>query len=196
MNFRDMRLRTKLALWVVCLVVLLTAVMMIVVEYRERKAIETQVRKRGMTIAQNLGAVSTNALVTYNYIMLEQQVGRLAQEEDLVYVIILDREGRVAAHSQHGDLQGQHLTDLVSRRASEANEPLIQSAVDPQQGNILEVAIPVFPSSGHGARRHLAARHVWGNSADATHHLCLWHRRCIRRVSCRIALGTPDHFAA
>jgi two-component system sensor histidine kinase AtoS len=146
MNFRDMRLRSKLALWVVSLVVLLTAMMMIVVEYRERKAIEAQVRKRGLTIAQNLAAVSTNALVTYNYVLLEQQVGRLAHEEDLVYVIILDREGRIAAHSERGDLQGQRLTDPVSGKAWGANEPLIQSAVDPHQGNILDVAIPVFPS--------------------------------------------------
>ena len=141
-----MRLRTKLALSVVCLVVLLTAVMMVVVEYRERKAIEAQVRKRGMTIARNLAAVSTNALVTYNYVLLEQQVGRLAQEDDLVYVIILDREGRVAAHSQRSDLQGQLLRDLASRKAVETREPLIQSGVDPRQGNIVEVAIPVFPT--------------------------------------------------
>ena len=119
---------------------------MVVVEYRERKAIEAQVRKRGMTIARNLAAVSTNALVTYNYVLLEQQVGRLAQEEDVVYVIILDREGRVAAHSQRSDLQGQRLTDPVSRKALETREPLIQSGVDPRQGNILEVAIPVFPT--------------------------------------------------
>ena len=119
-----------------CLVVFLTAVMMIVVEHRERKAIEAQVRKRGLTIARNLAAVSTNALVTYNYVLLEQQVGRLAQEEDVVYVIILDREGRVAAHSQRGDLQGQRLTDTVSRKAWKADEPLIQSGVDPRHGNI------------------------------------------------------------
>jgi PAS domain S-box-containing protein len=144
MNFRDMHLRTKLALSVVCLVVLLTAVMMVVVEYRERKAIEAQVRKRGMTIARNLAAVSTNALVTYNYVLLEQQVERLAQEDDLVDVIILDREGRVAAHSRRGDLQGQHLTDSVSQKARETHDPLIQSRVDPHHGNILEVAIPVF----------------------------------------------------
>src|SRR5262245_5370834 len=133
-----MRLRTKLAVSVVCLVVLLTAVVMVVVEYRERKAIESQVRKRGLTIARNLAAVSTNALVTYNYVVLEQQVGRLAQEEDVVYVIILDRQGHVAAHSQYGELQGKQLTDPVSRRAWEANEPLIQSGADLHGGHVLE----------------------------------------------------------
>jgi PAS domain S-box-containing protein len=150
MSFRDMRLRSKLALWVVCLVVLLTALMMIVVEYRERKAIEAQVKKRGMTIARNLAAVSTNALMTYNYVQLEQHVGRLAGEEDVVYVIILDREGQIATHSHRSDLQGQRLTDPLSQNAFRATSPIIQAGVEtPQQPggrNILEVAMPVFPS--------------------------------------------------
>jgi PAS domain S-box-containing protein len=150
MSFRDMRLRSKLALWVVCLVVLLTALTLIVVEYRERKAIEAQVKKRGMTIARNLAAVSTNALMTYNYVQLEQHVGRLAGEEDVVYVIILDREGQVAAHSHRSDLQGQHLTDPLSQNAFRAMSPIIQAGVEtsqqPGERNILEVAMPVFPS--------------------------------------------------
>jgi PAS domain S-box-containing protein len=151
MHVRDMRLRTKLACWVVCLLVFLTAAVMVVVEYRERKAIEAQVRKRGMTIARNLAAVSSNALLSYNYILLEQHVGRLAHEEDVVYVIILDRDGRVAAHSKHSELQGQRLTDPISRNASEASGPLIQAEVNSRNGqnlgNILEVAIPVFPTN-------------------------------------------------
>ncbi|HEX2275827.1 MAG TPA: ATP-binding protein [Candidatus Tectomicrobia bacterium] len=150
MTVRDIRLRTKLAFWVVCLVVLLTGVVIIVVEHRERKTIEAQVQKRGMTIAHNLAAVSTNALMTYNYVLLGQHVGRIAGEEDVVYVIILDREGRVAAHSHRNDLQGQHLTDPLSQRALGAMTPLIQAVTaDLQQageGNILEVAVPVFPT--------------------------------------------------
>jgi PAS domain S-box-containing protein len=145
-----MRLRTKLVISIVCLVVLLTALVMVVVEYRERTAIEEQVRKRGMTIARNLAALSANALLTYNYVTLEQHVGRLAREEDVVYVIILDREGRVAAHSDRSDLQGQRLTDAMNARAWQAREPLIQVGVDPHhrgaEGHFLEVAIPVFPA--------------------------------------------------
>jgi PAS domain S-box-containing protein len=152
MNFHDMRLRTKLALSVVCLLVLLTAMVMVVVEYRERKAIEAQVRKRGMTIARNLAAVSANALLAYNFVLLEQHVGRLAHEEDVVYVIIHERQGHVAAHSRQSDLQGQRLTDPTSLKALEASEPLIQAGLNPpngqRQGNILEVVIPVFPTEG------------------------------------------------
>jgi PAS domain S-box-containing protein len=148
-NLRNMRLRTKLVISIVCLVVLLTALVMVVVEYRERTAIEEQVRKRGMTIARNLAALSANALLTYNYVTLEQHVSRLAREDDVVYVIILDREGRVAAHSDRSDLQGQRLTDALNARAWQAQEPLIQVGSDPhepgQESHLLEVAMPVFP---------------------------------------------------
>jgi two-component system sensor histidine kinase AtoS len=120
--------------------------MMVVVEHRERKAIEAQVQKRGLTIANNLAAVSTNALLTYNFVLLEQHVDRLAQEEDLVHLIILDRQGRVAAHSHRSDLQGQSLSDPLSRKALEATGPLIQAGKDARHGNILAVAIPVFPT--------------------------------------------------
>jgi PAS domain S-box-containing protein len=149
-NLQNMRLRSKLALGVVCVVVVLTAVMMIVVEHRERKAIEAQVQKRGLTIARNLAAVSTNALMIYNFVQMEQHVRRLASEEDVIYVIILDREGRVAAHSHRGDIQGQYLTDPISRRAQDTMTPLIQTSQDASQpsgaGTILDVAIPVFPT--------------------------------------------------
>ena len=145
-----MRLRSKLAVSIVCLVVLLTLLVMMVVEYRERKAIEAQVRKRGTTIARNLAALSTNALLTYNYVTLEQHVERLAPEEDVVYVIILDREGRVGAYSDRNDLQGRHLTDPLAQRAREALEPLIQVGTDPgapsSRDQIVEVAIPVYPT--------------------------------------------------
>jgi len=67
----------------------------------------------------------------------------------VVYAIILDREGKVAAYSGRGDLQGQHLTDPLARRAREALEPLIQVGTDPRASRrrdpIVEVAIPVFP---------------------------------------------------
>jgi two-component system sensor histidine kinase AtoS len=146
-----MRLRSKLAVSIVCLVLILTILVMMVVQYRERKAIEAQVRKRGTTIARSLAALSTNALLTYNFPTLERHVEGVAREEDVVYAIILDREGKVAAYSDRSDLQGQHLTDPLALRAQETLEPLIQVGTDPRASRrrdpIVEVAIPVFPSN-------------------------------------------------
>jgi len=45
-----------------------------------------------MAIARNLAAVSINALLTYNYVVLEQNAERVAAEEDAAYVIIHDKE--------------------------------------------------------------------------------------------------------
>ncbi len=154
MNVRDMHLRTKLAISMMGLVVVLTFPLIVIVEYRERKAIEEQVQNRGMTIADTLAALSTNALLVYNYVALEENVKRLARARDVAYVIILDREERVAAHSARPDLLGQQLTDPLHRRAVEAREPLDQVGADPRdprgRDTIVEVGVPVFPiAEGH-----------------------------------------------
>ncbi len=151
-----MRLRTKMAVSIVCPVVLLTVLVTVVVERHEIKVIEEQVQKRGMTLARDLAAVSTNPLVTYNRVFFEQNAEKFAPEEDVAYVIILERDGSVAAYSGRSDLQGQHLTDPFNRRAVEAREPLVKVGANPRdphsRGTILEVAFPVFPILPTGER--------------------------------------------
>jgi two-component system sensor histidine kinase AtoS len=98
-----------------------------------------------MAVAKNLAAVSTNAILTYNYVVLEQNAERVALEEDIVYVIIHDKEKKVAAYSQHDEKQGMILTDELSQRAVTATKPLIQSAFfGEKKARILDIAIPVY----------------------------------------------------
>jgi len=129
------------------------------VERGERRALIDQVRKRAVATASNVAAVSTSALLTYNYVTLEQNAARVAREEDILYVIILDREGKVAAHSSRSDLQGTVLPDPVSRRAGASREILVQAAPSSGTGDPLyDVAVPVYikesPKSG--------GRFAWG----------------------------------
>jgi two-component system sensor histidine kinase AtoS len=115
------------------------------VEKRLSETIQEEAQKRGMAITRNLAAVSTNALLTYNYVVLEQNAERVALEEDIVYVIIHDKEGRVAAFSQHDEKQGMILTDEVSQRSVEAKTPLIQPAhSEEKKAQILDISIPVY----------------------------------------------------
>jgi two-component system sensor histidine kinase AtoS len=89
------------------------ALIVLLVEQRQRETAQMEARKRGMAIARSLAAVSTNALLSYNYVLLEQHAEKVSREEDIVYAIIHDKENRVAAYSQH-DGQGTLLTDTVS----------------------------------------------------------------------------------
>lgn len=89
---KSIPLQTRLILYSTLLLLLLMALVIILVEKRQSETIQEEARKRGMSIARNLAAVSTNALLTYNYVVLEQNGGKVALEEDIVYVIIHDKD--------------------------------------------------------------------------------------------------------
>ncbi|MFB3885877.1 MAG: ATP-binding protein [Thermodesulfobacteriota bacterium] len=142
---RSIRLQTRLILYSTLLILCLMVLIIFLVEKRQSEIIQEEAQKRGMAIARNLAAVSTNALLTYNYIVLEQNAEKVALEEDILYAIIHDKESRVAAYSQHDEKQGTLLTDELSRRAVNAKEPLIQATPsEEKKAPILDISIPVF----------------------------------------------------
>ena len=107
-------LRQKLLLTCIGLVLSLTLGLLLIVESRQRASIVRQMQKRGVTMATYLAAVSTKSLLTYNFVTLEQDAETIAQEDDVLYAIILDRDGRVADYSGHSAQQGTVLQDAVS----------------------------------------------------------------------------------
>lgn len=142
-------LRRKLFLTCTGLVLALTLGLLVVVEQRQRVAIVHQVEKRAAMSAAYLAAVSTKSLLTYNFVTLEQDTEQMARERDILYAIILDREGRVAAYSGRDDKQGMILTDVVSQRAAQAKEQLLQHV--PATSELVEhydMAVPVFAAGG------------------------------------------------
>jgi two-component system sensor histidine kinase AtoS len=142
---QSIRLQTRLILYSALLIVLLMVFVIILVEKRQSAIIQQEAQKRGMAIAQNLASVSTNALLTYNYVVLEQNAERVALEEDILYVIIHDKEDKVAAYSQHDEKQGMVLLDEVSQGAVRTKEPLIQSTHSGVKGApLLDISIPVY----------------------------------------------------
>lgn len=144
-SLKPIRLQTRLILYSTLLIVLIMALVFLLVEKRQSEIIQEEARKRGMAIAQNLASISTNALLTYNYVVLEQNAERVALEEDILYIIIHDKENKVAAYSQHGEKQGMVLTDEVSQKAVRTKEPLIQSTHSGVKGApLLDISIPVY----------------------------------------------------
>jgi two-component system sensor histidine kinase AtoS len=127
MRRRFRSLRAQLLRDTLILIVLVMATVMVVVEHRQRAAIIDQVERRGMSLAQSLSSMSYGPLLLYNFTALEQNVARIAAEADVVYAIILDGEGRVAAHSQRAERVGLILDGPADRRAAAASEPLTQT---------------------------------------------------------------------
>ncbi len=124
-----MPLQAQFLLGTVLVLLLVMAAVIVVVEHRQRAAIIEEVQRRGESIARNLAALSTGPLLLYNFTALEQNVARVAGEADVVYAIILDAEGKVAAHSRHPELAGVALRAPVDELAAKTDTFLIQETV-------------------------------------------------------------------
>ncbi|MBM3217444.1 MAG: HAMP domain-containing protein [Candidatus Rokubacteria bacterium] len=133
-------------LWAtVCVLGVIMTAVLLVVEHRQRAGIVEEFERRGAVLSRSLAAMSYGALLLYNYTALEQNVARVAAEEDVRYAMILDGEGRVAAHSRHQDRVGFVLDDAVSARALASATPLTQETVFSRSGEaVYDFAVPVF----------------------------------------------------
>ncbi len=144
-RLRFVTLQAKFLWGTVLLIALVMATLMVIVEQRQRTAIVEEVQRRGRVLARNLAAISTGPLLLYNFTVLEQNVARVAEEADVAYAIILDLEGKVAAHSRYPGLVGSALTDPVSERAARIEASLVQEAVLEETGEALyDFTVPIL----------------------------------------------------
>ncbi len=125
----------------------LMVIIVLLVGNRFTRSIKQEAQARGLAVAQSIAAVSTNALLTYNYVSLEQNAEQAGQGTDIVYVIVLDKEEKVAAFSGHSGWQGNYLDDPVNKKALDAKRPVIQSVFWQETGErVLDIGVPVFIS--------------------------------------------------
>jgi len=149
---RFIPLRYRLIFLISCLLVILLGTLGSIVVTHQGLSIQKQLERRGLTMARSLAALSKASLATYNYIALEQTANQTEKDDpDVVYVIVHDKEGRVAGYSGRADLQGTLLEDDISLKALSAEQPVTQvSRWGPEKISVMDVAVPVFiPGSDH-----------------------------------------------
>ncbi len=142
---RKIRLKTRFMVATCGVLFVLMAIIVILVGNRSAAIIEQEAESRGLAVAHSIAAVSTEALLTYNYVALEQNAEKASQSADIVYVIILNKEQKVAAFSGQSGWQGKSLGDPINQRALAATGPAIQSAFWAETGErVLDLAVPVY----------------------------------------------------
>lgn len=138
-------LRRRFLSYMILLILLLMIGVFVLVEKNSRAVILEEGRKRGLSNALYLGALSTSSLLMYDYTKLEQNVDEVAKEPDVVYAIILDKKGVVLAHSGRDDLSGKLLDDPLSKKATASDSHLVQDYRHPETGEeIWDIAYPIF----------------------------------------------------
>jgi two-component system sensor histidine kinase AtoS len=70
-------------------------------------------------------------------------VAQAAAEDDVPYAIVLDADGRVAAHSERPERVGMVLHGALDRRAVETTGPLVQETTTDTGEGIYDFAVPI-----------------------------------------------------
>jgi signal transduction histidine kinase len=141
--FGHLSFRAKLALMVNLLILVLLLGSAFLVERRQRQAILQEVEKRALVMAQGLASSVADDLLTYNYVSIEQDVSRFSKDTDLVYVVVFDKEGNVAAQF----LRDYPLGKMLSGREapSAGGVSMAQLHLPGTEGNtVYDVKLPVM----------------------------------------------------
>ncbi len=139
---RFISLQTKFLVGTLLVVASVMSALVLIVEQRQREAIIREVQRRGDALARDLAAVSTGPLVLYNYTQLEQNVVRVATETDVAYAMILDRDGRVAAHDHRPEMVGTLLTGGALERLLSTDATVVQEIDGPDEA-LYDFTVPI-----------------------------------------------------
>ena len=142
---KQVTLRTKFILILNLLVVLLVVTAALLAEMQQRNAIIEEVKKRAIILARSLADASTNSLVTYNYVGVEQSLAIAIKSPDVVYAMVLDKEGNIAASSVREALSRGILLENKEAVPTGA-DPLIRQRQIPgsRAETVYDVSVPVM----------------------------------------------------
>ncbi len=138
-------LRRRIFIYFFLLIVFLMFSVFIVLERNNREIILNEGKKRAISNALYLAALSKAPLLMYDYTKLEQNVVEVAKEPDVVYAMILDSDGKVLAHSSRTDLLGTRLKDRISINSITTNTKLVQEYRDKKTGDVIwDISTPIY----------------------------------------------------
>ncbi|HID10974.1 MAG TPA: HAMP domain-containing protein, partial [Candidatus Latescibacteria bacterium] len=140
---RNLKLHTKFSIVITLLVVAVVASLVMVVSVLQRRAILREVHEKAFGLTSVLAHSSVQAVLTDDYLLLQEIIDTLGSKEDVVYAMILDNEGRVIVHSTTRE-RGKQYTDERTRRALEARGPLLQRFQNGEGVPVWDLSRPVL----------------------------------------------------
>jgi signal transduction histidine kinase len=109
---------------------------------RTKTLLETELKRRGLSLAKNLARNSQYGVTIGDARLLQQLVDGLKEEPDVVYVIILDSRGIAWAHTDPDQI-GKPLEDEGIPPEGAAAETIVTSLLLPDGGPAYDVAVPI-----------------------------------------------------
>jgi len=149
-RFAPLGLRDRFILSSTALITLLMSVVIFFVEMERTAALKERAEEHASAIAQMMADLSENRLMFYDLVALQQNVERVTEDEDVLFAIIFNRDGRtLAANKAARELFPEELFELGAEmgrleRGRVLKEELGFESTDGRNVEVLEVIAPVF----------------------------------------------------
>ncbi len=98
--FYPLRLRTRFILTSTALITLLMAIVVFFVERRQTSLFREQARGHGEALAQAVADLSVTPLLFFDTLALQQNMQRAAEDPDVLYAIIFNRDAKALAANE------------------------------------------------------------------------------------------------
>jgi PAS domain S-box-containing protein len=143
---KRLRLQFRILVALVSLAAAAIGIVTLAIDFHQRHTMVSLYEDKGRAIGHSLCAAASRELLSYNYVALQQLTQETVEQEGAQYVIVLDKEGKVAGYSDRPDWQGRALTDPTSHIAAGAMASLVQRVKSPALGRHagLDIAVPVY----------------------------------------------------
>jgi len=124
------------------------AIVAIVAEHQLIASTREQAELRAAEFARSISTMASPALVSYDYVTLQQIAEDSRNEPGIIDVTILDKEGLIAGRSGHREMVGQRADDLISLRGLVVTEAFDVQGLDERRVPLLQRIQPVFGPTG------------------------------------------------
>lgn len=145
MKTRGMRLAHRFTLVFSLVVLATTGALFVAMDRYVSGTLQTNAERRTLGLAQALATVSRPHLLHYDYLTLQQVADGVVDGREVVYAVILDKEGRVAGHSGARELQGLRSDDTDLLRLANAEERIVRRLSWDAGSRRLPVAEAILP---------------------------------------------------
>jgi methyl-accepting chemotaxis protein len=165
-----MGLRAKFFAGMVAIVLLLGAAMFLTVQIAVRDRLFNTLQHWGVASAWHIAANSVDPVLTEELFQLELMFHALQeQEENILYIFVLDPAGRVLAHTFAGGFPEELRQANVVPGPGEVSVRRLAT----EEGEIIDIAVPMLRGELGGVRVGLSAAEVQ-KDVDAIIRLLVW----------------------
>jgi len=138
---RSSPLRLKLGVLIIALVSVTVLLVSGFLLEAHQRTLTSEVRKRGVTVVQNLAASAKTAVLTQDNLGLQVLVRDITRDPDVMYVVVTDSSGTVIAHSELG-LLGRKL-ERPEGTAPVGDGMLVQSVGQSDGREVIDFSLPL-----------------------------------------------------